>query len=93
MVELVDNAVQHVGPVHPQGRVTLGMTVAEDEELIISVTDPGCWFDGFDGAVAAQKDSGLGLVRMLGGEISWSISESGYTKTLRVLMKPPASAF
>lgn len=93
VMELVDNAVQHVGPVHPQGQVTLGMTATEDDDLIIAVTDPGCWFDGFDGAEAAQKDSGLGLVRKLGGEMSWTISESGYTKTVRVLMKPLTSAF
>ncbi|MFM9493693.1 hypothetical protein ACKI1Q_08645 [Streptomyces galilaeus] len=66
------------------------MTATENEELLIAVTDPGCWFNGFAEAIAAQKHTGLGLVRTLGGEISWSICESAYSKTVRVLMSPSA---
>ncbi|MGW0822538.1 ATP-binding protein [Streptomyces sp. NPDC002845] len=63
VAELVHNAVRHVGT----GEVTLALSVAQDEDLLIEVSDSAPEFDGFDEAVAERKQTGLGLVRALGG--------------------------
>ena len=89
-VELVKNAVQHVGPRYPHSAVTLNLTVTEDEELLITVTDPSLAFDGFAEVIADEKSTGLGLVRALGGDVSCAIRGSGDGKSVSVRMKPSA---
>ncbi|WP_405537521.1 hypothetical protein OG787_32340 [Streptomyces sp. NBC_00075] len=84
VTELVANTVAHVGA----GRVTLVLVVAEDEELLIQVSDPSPDFPGFDEAVAKRKATGLGLVRALGGEISLGVPPPGGGKTVEVRMRP-----
>ncbi|MFG2022323.1 hypothetical protein [Streptomyces sp. NPDC048825] len=37
---LVKNVIEHVGPQHPEGELALDLVVAEDETLLITVTDP-----------------------------------------------------
>ncbi|MFJ1529735.1 ATP-binding protein [Streptomyces mirabilis] len=84
---LVENVLKHVAP-HCEGIVELGLTVTEDEELLVDVTDPDPTFDGFSQAAAAQSVTGLGALRALDGEITLSIPEDAKTKTVRVRLEP-----
>ncbi|KPI02990.1 hypothetical protein OK074_5140 [Actinobacteria bacterium OK074] len=85
VAELVENVVDHVGP-YGDGEVRLALTITDEEVLLIDVTDPDPEFDGFHEAVSVQKATGLGLVRELGADISWSAPEDVEEKTVRVRM-------
>ncbi|RPF39382.1 hypothetical protein EDD92_9639 [Streptomyces sp. TLI_185] len=84
ITEVVRNAVQHVGA----GRVTLTMSVDEDDVLLVDVTDPRPAGHGLDEALLGSDGTGMGFVRQLGGEVSWFPDESGSGKTIRVRMQP-----
>ncbi|MGW0844189.1 hypothetical protein ACWD26_29440 [Streptomyces sp. NPDC002787] len=71
--ELMLNAAHHVGA----GEVSLVLTVSEDQELLIQVMDEDPHFNGFAEACAVEKRTGLGLVKALGGEITWRLREEG----------------
>ncbi|WP_405878575.1 hypothetical protein OG762_07910 [Streptomyces sp. NBC_01136] len=88
VVELMRNVVDHVGTQYPAGEIVLDLVVTEGETLLISVTDPSPEFPDFLMAITAQKSTGLARVRELGGETTWSISEDGDRKTVRVRMQP-----
>lgn len=86
VTEVVRNAVDHVG----KGIVELTLSADEDDVLFIDVTDPRPGHEGLDEALTGGgNETGLGLVRHLGGEVSWFPAESGHGKTIRVLMPPP----
>ncbi|MEU5193680.1 ATP-binding protein [Streptomyces scabiei] len=86
VTEVVQNAVDHGG----KGRVELILSADEDDVLFIDVTDPRPGHERLDEALAGSRDeTGLGLVRHLGGEVSWFPAESGNGKTIRVRMLPP----
>lgn len=84
ITEVVRNAVQHVGA----GTVELTLTVDEQNELVIDVTDPSPGDDLLGQALTGREGSGLWLVRHLGGEVSWFPTESGNGKTVRIQMRP-----
>ncbi|MGW3651692.1 hypothetical protein [Streptomyces sp. NPDC000878] len=69
----------------------LDLTVAEDETLLISVTDPSPEFPRFIEGVSAQKSTGLPRVRELGGTTSWRPSADGDKKTVQVRLGPSAA--
>ncbi|MFJ3365759.1 sensor histidine kinase [Streptomyces anthocyanicus] len=73
MKELMLNAAQHVGV----GRVTLVLTVLEDQDLLIQVKDEDPHFEEFAEATAAERCSGLGLIQALGGAITWRLLDEG----------------
>ncbi|MXM62142.1 hypothetical protein GR925_01410 [Streptomyces sp. HUCO-GS316] len=68
--------------------VTLTMSVDEDDVLLVDVTDPSPGRDGLDETLAGSNGTGLWLVRQLGGEVSWLVTEAGSGKTIRVRMQP-----
>ncbi|MFC8520329.1 ATP-binding protein [Streptomyces sp. NPDC057257] len=84
ITEVVRNAVQHVGT----GRITLTMSVDEEDVLLVDVADPGPGHDDLDECLAGGRETGLGLVRQLGGEVSWFPAEADSGKTIRVRMRP-----
>ncbi|MEU0649201.1 ATP-binding protein [Streptomyces umbrinus] len=92
VVELMKNAIEHVGPQRPQGQLVLDLIVADDETLQIAVTDPNPAFPDFLTAITAQKSTGLANIRELGGEITWRPSDDGDTKTVQVLVRYPSPA-
>jgi len=92
VVELMKNAIEHVGPQHPEGQLVLDLIVAEDETLLIAVTDPSPAFPDFFTAITAQKNTGLAAIRELGGETTWRPSDDGDTKTVQVLIRHPSPA-
>ncbi|MGA5454775.1 ATP-binding protein [Streptomyces umbrinus] len=92
VVELMKNAIEHVGPQHPEGQLVLDLIVAEDETLLIAVTDPSPAFPDFLTAITVQTSTGLANIRELGGEINWRPSDDGDTKTVQVLIRYPSPA-
>ena len=92
VVELMKNAIEHVGPQHPEGQLVLDLIVVEDETLLIAVTDPSPAFPDFLTAITAQKSTGLANIRELGGETTWRPSDDGDTKTVQVLIRHPSPA-
>ncbi|MGX1907649.1 ATP-binding protein [Streptomyces phaeochromogenes] len=92
VVELMKNAIEHVGPQHPEGQLVLDLIVAEDETLLIAVTDPSPAFPDFLTAITAQKSTGLAAIRELGGETTWRPSDDGDAKTVQVLIRHPSPA-
>ncbi|MCW8379836.1 ATP-binding protein [Streptomyces justiciae] len=95
---LVDNAVRHAATTVPEPDVGLVLQIAEDDELVVDVSDPDPKFEGFDEVVVAARaraDSGvrltgIPLVLGLGGDITWGIPDVGGGKTVRVRMRPAA---
>ncbi|MFC9502685.1 ATP-binding protein [Streptomyces sp. NPDC057002] len=87
VVVLMDNAVKYAAAANAQGCVELALVLDEDENLVICVSDPNPKFEGFTEAVAAEKRSGLGLVRALGGEITWGTPDVDSGKTVQVRMQ------
>ncbi|MBQ0852879.1 ATP-binding protein [Streptomyces sp. BH-SS-21] len=83
---LMANAVKHVEPQHPSDEIRLGLSVDDDETLLISVTDPSPAFPNFEEARAAAG-KGFALVQLLGGELSWFIPEDGTSKTVQALIR------
>jgi len=92
VAELMQNAVDHVGAEHSEGGLVLKLAVADDETLLIAVTDPSPTFPDFLTAITAQKRTGLARVRELGGETTWRPSDEGDKKTVQVLIKYPSPA-
>ncbi|WP_373466430.1 ATP-binding protein [Streptomyces phaeochromogenes] len=92
VVELMKNAIEHVGPQHPEGQLVLDLIVTDDETLLIAVTDPSPAFPDFLTAITAQKSTGLANIRELGGETTWRPSDDGDTKTVQVLIRYPSPA-
>ncbi|MFD3314736.1 ATP-binding protein [Streptomyces sp. NPDC058694] len=92
VVELMKNAIEHVRPQHPEDQLVLNLIVAEDETLLIAVTDPSPTFPDFLTAITAQKSTGLAAIRELGGETTWRPSDDGDTKTVQVLIRHPSPA-
>ncbi|MDQ0956009.1 anti-sigma regulatory factor (Ser/Thr protein kinase) [Streptomyces phaeochromogenes] len=86
------NAIEHVGPQHPEGQLVLDLIVTDDETLLIAVTDPSPAFPDFLTAITAQKSTGLANIRELGGETTWRPSDDGDTKTVQVLIRYPSPA-
>jgi anti-sigma regulatory factor (Ser/Thr protein kinase) len=84
VVELMTNAVEHVGPEHDAGEIVLDLAVTKDETLLIAVTDPSPAFPDFFQAISAQKSTGLARVRELGGVTTWWSSEDRNKKTVQV---------
>ncbi|WP_159058737.1 ATP-binding protein [Streptomyces caeruleatus] len=82
MTELVQNAVEHVGA----GEVLLVLFLDETEDLVVEVADQGPEFATFERAIAAQKPTGLGLVRALGGDVSLQVPPEGFGKSVRVVL-------
>ncbi|WP_460077612.1 ATP-binding protein [Streptomyces variabilis] len=87
--ELVQNAVDHVGA----GDVLLVLLLDETEHLIVEVADEGPEFTAFEHAIAAQKQTGLGLVRALGGNVALESPPAGFGKTVRVVLHPLAARY
>ncbi|MCX5327835.1 ATP-binding protein [Streptomyces sp. NBC_00140] len=87
VTELVSNAVVHVGT----GEVRLLLVISEDEDLSIEVSDPSPEFRDFDKAVVVEKETGLGLVRALGGEVSLGPPPPSGGKTVRARLRPAAA--
>lgn len=80
--ELVANAARH-------GKVTghhlwLRLALAEDDELIVDVSDPSREFPGFEGGTTTPGEGGRGLlvVRQLAHELEWFLRD-GQGKTVR----------
>ncbi|MGW2291849.1 ATP-binding protein [Streptomyces phaeochromogenes] len=92
VVELMKNAIEHVGPQPPEVQLVLDLLVAADETLLIAVTDPSPTFPDFLTAITAQKSTGLAAIRELGGETTWRLSDDGDTKTVQVLIRHPSPA-
>ncbi|MEU6349628.1 ATP-binding protein [Streptomyces sp. NPDC047072] len=86
--EIVDNAVLHPVDVLDDGMVELALSLSEDGDLVIEVTDPDPRFPGFTDAVNAGPDTGLGRVRALGGEIAWGTPDAEHGKSVRVRLRP-----
>ncbi|MEL3945893.1 MULTISPECIES: ATP-binding protein [Streptomyces] len=83
--ELVANAARH-------GKVTghhlwLRLALAEDDELIVDVSDPRREFPAFEGGGAASGEGGRGLVvvRQLVRELEW-FPRDGQGKTVRATL-------
>ncbi|MFD9441171.1 ATP-binding protein [Streptomyces sp. NPDC060006] len=89
--ELVKNAVEHAGQ-RPSKEIVLALTVAEDETLLIAVTDSRPDFPAFQEAISAQKATGLPRVRELGGETTWRPADDRAEKTVQVLVRYPSPA-
>ena len=86
VTELVQNAVEHVGA----GEVLLVLVLDEQEDLVVEVADKGAEFTAFEHAIAAQKQTGLGLVRAFGGDVVLESPPAGFGKSLRVVLHPLA---
>ncbi|MEV6949240.1 ATP-binding protein [Streptomyces sp. NPDC051172] len=84
MTELVQNSVDHVG----EGEVLLVLFLDEQEDLVVQVADQETEFTAFEHAIAAPKQTGLGLVRALGGEIALEAPPAGFRKSVCVLLRP-----
>lgn len=86
VTELVQNAVEHVGA----GEVLLVLFLDETEDLVLEVADQEPEFTDFQHAIAAQKQTGLSLVRALGGDVSLQTPPAGFGKSVRVVLHPLA---
>ncbi|MFD9858318.1 ATP-binding protein [Streptomyces alboflavus] len=85
--ELVANAARH-------GRVVghhlwLRLALAEDDALIVDVSDPRREFPRFEGGGVASGEGGRGLlvVRQLAHELEWFLRD-GQGKTVRAKLPP-----
>ncbi|MGA5454127.1 ATP-binding protein [Streptomyces umbrinus] len=92
VAELMLNAVDHVGAQHSEGGLVLMLAVADDETLLIAVTDPSPTFPDFLTAITTQKCTDLARVREFSGETTWRPSDDGDTKTVQVLIRHPSAA-
>ncbi|MEV5843734.1 ATP-binding protein [Streptomyces sp. NPDC051985] len=86
--EVMRNGVRHPTHAPADGTVQLSLSITEDGLLVIDVTAPDPEFPGFDFALPAGPDTGLGLVRALGGEVTWGAPDVEHGKTVRVRMRP-----
>ncbi|MGP4049385.1 ATP-binding protein [Streptomyces sp. 2A115] len=84
------NVIDRVGPQHGEGELVLDVVVAEDETLLIAVTDPSPQFPDFLKAVSAQKSTGLSLIRELGGESTWRPAADEHKRELCAGLRPPS---
>ncbi|MET8561185.1 ATP-binding protein [Streptomyces flaveolus] len=84
MTELVQNAVEHVA----EGEVLLVLFLDEQEDLVVEVADQEPEFTAFEHAIAAPKQTGLGLVRALGGDIALETPPAGFRKSVSVVLHP-----
>ena len=82
VTELVQNAVEHVA----EGEVLLVLFLDEQEDLVVEVADQEPEFTAFEQAIAAPKQTGLGLVRALGGAIALEAPPAGFRKSVCVLL-------
>lgn len=92
--ELVENGVKHSLNASADDVVGLALLIAEDEDLLIDVSDPNPRFAEFDAATAGGRSTGLGLVIALGGSITWGTPDPDRGKTVRIRFRPgetPAS--
>ncbi|MFF5962807.1 hypothetical protein ACFY64_03465 [Streptomyces collinus] len=80
----MQNAVDHVGV----GEVLLLLLLDATEDLVVEVADEGPEFTDFEHAIAAQKQTGLGLVRALGGDVARKAPPAGFGKSVRVVLHP-----
>ncbi|MGW4757529.1 ATP-binding protein [Streptomyces chartreusis] len=86
--EVVENGVKHPTHVPADGVVELVLSVAEDGELTIEVTDPDPRFPRFNEVISTGPITGLGRVRALGGEVTWGTPDVERGKTVRVRLRP-----
>ncbi|MFB8775795.1 ATP-binding protein [Streptomyces broussonetiae] len=84
VTELVQNAVDHVGA----GEVLLTLFLDEKEDLVLEVADQETEPTAFEYAIAAQKQTDLGLVHALGGDIALEPPPTGSGKSVRVVLHP-----
>ncbi len=86
--EVVENGVKHPRHVPADGVVELVLSVTEHGDLTIEVTDPDPRFPRFNEVISAGPITGLGRVRALGGEVTWSTPDVERGKTVRVRLRP-----
>ncbi|MHC3456069.1 ATP-binding protein [Streptomyces prasinus] len=86
---LVDNAVRH-GLTPGKADQSLGarLSITEDHELLIDVTDPNPKFPNFLDAVAGLDGRGLWNAGQLGARLSMSVTSDFAGKTVRAVLKP-----
>ncbi|QIY93062.1 ATP-binding protein [Streptomyces sp. S1D4-11] len=90
---LAHNAVIHARPENEteeeaEGEMTVRLAVAEDGVLLVDVEDPRPEFPDSKAAIAGEKGRGLMYVSLLGAEVTWYMSESASTKTVRARLLP-----
>ncbi|WP_328863262.1 ATP-binding protein [Streptomyces sp. NBC_00306] len=85
---LTANAVVHAnpGPLGDRRCLSLRLTVTEDDELLIDVSDPLPQFPDFAAAVAGERGRGLWQVARLGCDLSWFLTGDGDGKVVRARM-------
>ncbi|MGP4089637.1 ATP-binding protein [Streptomyces sp. KR55] len=89
LARLVDNAVRHgVTPGHAETQISARLSLNEDGELIIDVTDPKPLFPDFEAARQGENGRGLWEVGRLGAEVTWFAPPDLNGKTVRATMKP-----
>ncbi|MCX4426069.1 ATP-binding protein [Streptomyces mirabilis] len=91
---LAHNAVIHARPdneAEADGEMTVRLAVAEDNVLLVDVEDPRPEFPDSKAAIDGEKGRGLMYVRLLGAQVTWSLSEDARTKTVQARMLPDPS--
>ena len=68
--------------------VELALSVAEDGDLVIEVTDPDPHFPRLNEVINAGPATGLGHVRALTSEVTWGTPDAERGKTVRVRLRP-----
>ncbi|MBK3643029.1 hypothetical protein [Streptomyces sp. MBT33] len=89
---LAHNAVVHARPADgTQEEMTVRLAVAEDDVLLLDVEDPRPEFPDSKAAINGEKGRGLMYARLLGAQVTWSLSEDARTKTIRARLLPGAA--
>ncbi|MFI6012460.1 ATP-binding protein [Streptomyces sp. NPDC051243] len=89
VARLVDNAVRHGMPGHPETQTLhLRTAVTAAGDLIIDVSDLNPSFPDFDAASRGERGRGLSHVARLGARVTWFLHHDGPGKTVRAVLPP-----
>ncbi|MFG2386707.1 ATP-binding protein [Streptomyces avermitilis] len=88
---LAHNAVVHARPegeAEAEAKMTVRLAVDEDDVLLLEVEDPRPGFPASKAAIDGEKGSGLMYVRLLGAQVTWSLSGDARSKKVRARLQP-----